>query len=337
MEDSLQEPILASTLYLTHQAIDPAPKLASGLSVLDEILAGGFVYGHISCISAVEKDSCASELTVQLLIQHLTATNDVSSDAALIDTTLSFDVRSFHQRVLAALIERGEVDAHAQALTVLKRLRIMRTFDFVGLVECVTELSDSLERDTHAQTGKNIASRGTIADSQDESVDALLDRSPTPSSQDISLTYRGRTLLIVDNFTQPVLGQLKTNHIQGHIVLTSLLRTLSHLTTTYGLATILMNKAIADNRQVKEDSTSIFTSCTLRPALGKAFAGAPDLHLLIHDVPENETSARIMYGEQKGSGKCVSVVEILQDRFNGKVGRWVTCESGPDGRLREVT
>nr|POF15227.1 hypothetical protein CFP56_42116 [Quercus suber] len=328
MGDSVGEPILASTLYLAHEEPGPQLKLATGLSGLDEMLSGGFAHGCMSCISAAKQNSTVKELTLQLLMQRLTASIDPDTDATLIDTNLSFDVRGFYQRVLAVLRERNEADADAQAMAVLKRLRIMKTFDFLGLVECVTELKDDLEHVKQAHDSKGSAPKGTIADSQGEDVIAELDGAP-PFPQDTSdfRRARGKGLLIIDNITQPVLAQLKPDHIQGRAVLSSLLRNLRHLTVTHDFVTILMNTTIEGDLRTKEDPLSIFTSCTLRPALGRTFAGALDLHLLVHDVPIDEASARLVYGERKGVGDCVSVLEILQDRLDGKVGRWVSCKT----------
>lgn len=334
------EPILASTIYLATTASPETLKIATGLMGLNETLGGGLAYGSMSCISAVSQDISARNFALQNMLEHLISIADVHAVATVIDTTLSFDVRGFHQRVVATLQAQNEnvVDVNARSMAILGKIRIMKAFDFAGVVECVAELKGSLGH----ETGSIVAPRGTIDDSEDDEQDEILD-GPLPPRQKIALpeshslcpaTSRG--FLLIDNISQPALAQIKTDHVQGQSLLSTFLRSLRHLTITYQLATVLINNTDSNTRQSKEDGPSIFTSCSLRPSLGLSFAGSLDLHLLIHDVPRDEVSARAAYGEPRGRGECVSVAEVLQDRLEGNLGRWVAFESRDGGRIEQV-
>lgn len=76
-----------------------------------------------------------------------------------------------------------------------------------------------------------------------------------------------------------------------------------------------------------DPAPSVFASNALRPALGKTFPYFLDAHLLVGAVPRRKRDAeRFCAAGGEMAGKSVqfaSVVEVLLDRYGGRVGRWV--------------
>jgi hypothetical protein len=358
------EPILASSLWTTEEHAEPPEppakrrRLASGCASIDASLDGGFDYGAITCISS-EAESGAKELSYSLIATHLLLSKH--SEATIVDTTNSFDVRRLHKRLVVGLHERqSDDDAKALAVQVLERVRIMKAFDFVGMTECVAEVGESLEtrrstvsgRDTGSEPAKNApAPRGTVGDSEDE--DEMLDdteptspgkASPPKNKDDKEETPDNhlRHLLVIDNITSVASPIIKNSHVQGQALLATFMRSLAHLTQTHDVCTILHNATMTyPTKSSTEPTPSIFTSCTLRPALGKLFAYLLDTHLLLHRVPLTAADAKSVYAAHsaipKSSQKLVSVLEVLQDKHSDRVGHWSAFRAEADGNLAAIS
>jgi hypothetical protein len=361
------EPMLASSLWTIEErseSSEPLTKrwrLASGCVSIDDSLDGGFDCGSVTCISS-EAESGAKELSYSLIATHLLLSEH--SEATIVDTTNSFDVRRLHKRLVAGQYERqSDDDAKALAVQLLERVRIMKAFDFVGMTECVAEVGESLEtrqrtcmgssRDVESEPvqKKTPAPRGTVGDSEDE--DEMLDDieptspgkpSPPKINDDEEGTSDGhpRHLLVIDNITPVASPTIKNSHVQGQALLATFMRSLAHLTRTHDVCTILYNATMTYPTKSSEEFTpSIFTSCTLRPALGKSFAYQLDMHLLLHRVPLTAADAKSMYAAHsaipKSSQKLVSVLEVLQDRHSDRVGHWSVFRAEADGNLAAVS
>jgi hypothetical protein len=359
------EPILASSLWTAEEASEPSERpakrrrLASGCASIDASLDGGFDYGSITCISA-EEESGARELSYSLIATHLLLSK--RSEATIIDTTNSFDVRRLHKRLLIGLRERqSDHDAKALAVQVLQRVRIMKAFDFVGMTECVAEVGESLESRQRTGSSRDAGSepvpkkapvpRGTVGDSEDE--DEMLDDTeptspgkPSPlkdkNDEEETLDNHPQHLLVIDNITSVASPIIKNSHVQGQALLATFMRSLAHLTRTHDVCTILHNATMTyPTKSSTEPTPSIFTSCTLRPALGKSFAYLLDTHLLLHRLPLTAADARSVYAAHsaipKSSQKLVSVLEVLQDRHCDRVGHWSAFRAEADGTLAAIS
>ncbi|KAK4554897.1 hypothetical protein LTR86_008045 [Recurvomyces mirabilis] len=336
------EPILASSIWRAKDHSPPArPKdqrLATGLHKLDEALDGGLPYGGVNCIST-ENGCDSSQISHHALVSHLTSS--ATATATVIDSTLSFDLRKLHGR-LKHTLQKGDGNADA-AMDVLRRLNIMKVFDFVGLTEAVSEVREAL--DSHARSMNPsqvpaVAPRGTIGDSQDDEEEEMLDVliPPQPDPEDQSEPYSN--LLIIDNIAQLATPLLKNNHVQGQALLTNFMRSLSHTTKVHNLCTLLVN-GTTSYAQSKEETPSIFASCLSRPALGRTFGYGLDMHLLVHAVPKTGADARAEYGGRSGgrnglSVEFANVVEVLQDRSGSCVGRWAAFTVNENGDVVEM-
>lgn len=61
---------------------------------------------------------------------------------------------------------------------------------------------------------------------------------------------------------------------------------------------------------------------------------------MIHQVPATENDARSMYGGSVVGSRDVrvaSVVEVLEDRKGGRVGRWAAYYESADGSLQDAS
>ncbi|KAF2020627.1 hypothetical protein BU24DRAFT_416299 [Aaosphaeria arxii CBS 175.79] len=163
--------------------------------------------------------------------------------------------------------------------------------------------------------------------------------------------------ILMDNFAHVLLPLLKKDAVQANAFASALFRTISHLTQTHSLTTILTNPASVPRTtaspQPKPNNEgkfnipphtphqtqrqpvpppSVFSSNKAIPALGHILPQVLDLHLLVSEMPRREEDARVMAsrGGEQGSGyrrnvrgvEMVSVVEVLADRWGGRVGAW---------------
>ncbi|KAF2773111.1 hypothetical protein EJ03DRAFT_306169 [Teratosphaeria nubilosa] len=349
------EPILASTLSTSHALqrekddvtgpLQKRRRVGTSLASIDSALSGGLDYGQISCISS-PPEAGASDLVLAILVSHLLSGPDAT--ATVVDSTLAFGVRRLHGILVQRVQTQG--DDVAGVMKALDRLKIMKVFDFIGMTEAVSEVRDELEEDrpraqarTNAAPPVQLPPKGTISDSEgdEEKLDSVTP--PQASAQSASEhepTKPRSTMLVINSISHLTLPLLKNNHSQAHSLLTSFLRSIGHLTIAHNMCTLLVNgmQFHGASQLAKGDPPSIFSTCTLRPALGQNLGHLYDLHLLVHEVPRTVEGARRIYGggaaprrgQQVESG---SVVEVLQDRYDGRVGRWSAFTSASDGRL----
>lgn len=281
------------------------------------------------------------------------------------DPAGNFDVIKLHQ-VLSSHVALGKSSDNGIVIDdledVLERVKLMRVFDFIGLNEAINELKGDLE---HPVEGIQQASptpkqtRLFVADSEDEDEDMLFGGSPEEETRQIPQAGAESTedsskqswLLLIDRVAQIINPILKTNYVQGQALITTLFRSLTHLSRNYNLCTILINNVVAvksrTSRQSFEQSEdepgrsenpipleprsmieqpSIFASNTVRPALGKTFAGCIDLHLLLSSLPLKKRDAQLIYGAHPDHVQhrvnVAHVLEVITDRWDGRVGRW---------------
>ena len=337
------EPILASSLWTApHEA--PAGgsnirdfQVRSGSASIDKAFGAALQYGRISCIST-EPQSGGRDLGHAYTASHLLS--NPQSKATVIDTALSFDVRKFYRLLLSHLV--GQADAEEVAVEALDRLQIMKVFDFEGLTDSMLELRRALEGappTTETSEEVQAAPMGTIGDSEDE--DEMLDSpSPPPPEKKNTAQQAGngsnepsKHLLLVDSISHVATPVIRSRYAEGQALLISFMRSLRHLSISHQLMTILMNDAIP-RANIKDETPSIFASCTLRPALGRSFEHMIDTHLLIHcagSVPKGKES-----GSATGNEEAVSVVEVMHDAHGSAFGRWAAFTVNETSELKDA-
>lgn len=250
--------------------------------------------------------------------------------------------------VKAAVNENEKVE---QAASMLGRVHIMRVFDFAGVVEAVGEVSDMIERSSSAQedpTAKIRKRRRTeVSDSEDELEEddvylptrSALDNSeqtkPGPCKDGPTQSNGQPGMIVIDAITNVVSSMVAKNQVQGQGLMTSLMRSLEHLTNRHYICTILINAAVGINASSNskyprrpEDNVSIFSSTLGKPALGKTFTYLIDTSIFLSLVPKTKEDAAIAFGvrgESSSYGKAL-ILEVLKDRAGSREGRWVAFE-----------
>lgn len=152
------------------------------------------------------------------------------------DALGTFDVLKLH-KCMASRISGSSGDnaqtGNAVAAQTLDRVKIMRVFDFEGMLEGIEEMREDLQGarkarlEISAAGGLEKAPKTTIADSQDEGAEEMLDeelvgdvvavtgRVNEQKEEVVEEGAEGCSMLIVDNLTQIIGPVIKSNHVQG--------------------------------------------------------------------------------------------------------------------------
>lgn len=91
-------------------------------------------------------------------------------------------------------------------------------------------------------------------------------------------------------------------------------------------------------RRKSEEDASIFASIVGRPALGKTFTHMIDTSIFLSSIPKSREDAEIAYG---GTGsttwQTAKVLEVVNDRYGNREGRWATFEIFDKVELRSLS
>lgn len=237
-------------------------------------------------------------------------------------------------------------------MQVLDRLKIIRVFDFIGLTQAVAEVRDWTDAEPLSHnpdvTPKEQLVRGTVPDSQSDGGEdeMLMTSSPVrvqPSNTHAKTVMTATTattttattggLLIIDNISRVTMPLLKNDYANGQALLTSLMRSLAHVTVAYDLCTVVIGDG--RSKEGSDNSPSHFSSCSMRPALGNEFGYLLDVHILLHTLPRVSRQPREQ--QARRDAERVHIMEIVQDRHCGRYGRWAPFEVDVDGKLKNVS
>ena len=291
--------------------------------------------------------------------------NDGCGEAAVIDTTGSFSPLRLRDVLIFRLEAQWQhlayqhsgcmyegtasrnddklVQSTAKATSMLDRVKVMRVFDFAGVVEAVGEIREMRERTslkTNASATIATKGRGEVHDSEEESDDEAeppagkAEKTNESSDENIGM-------IIIDTFTNVTSSILSQSQVNGQALLASFMRSFNHLTTYYRICTILVNGIVGVSsrrgtsyQQQAEEHVSIFTSTLGKPALGKTFTYLIDTSILISTLPKTTKDASIAFGSNFDSsfGKAL-VIEVIKDKRGAREGRWAAFEVVDDVKL----
>ena len=241
-----------------------------------------------------------------------------------------------------------------EATSLLDRVKVMRVFDFAGVVEAISEVNELMEAMTQKTDRLPVAAseqrRDKVGDSEEEpDEEPDEDEEPQRELQHEADHLQGGEphsgpigMIIIDTITNVVSAMMVKSQVQGQALLASFMRSLHHLTFRYHVCTILTNAAIGSNpshnpsyQHGPREDVSIFSSTMGKPALGKTFTFLIDTSVFLSTVPKTSDDAIIAFGggEKAPSYHKALIFEILKDRCGNREGRWAAFEIAAEVRL----
>ncbi|KAH0265609.1 hypothetical protein KCU91_g11331, partial [Aureobasidium melanogenum] len=285
---------------------------------IDDALSGGLVYGQdgIYNISGATGTRAAETITLQILITHLLASS--THTATLIDVSGNFDVLNLYKSLLTRLAKTNtnHEENIQQATSILDRVKIMRVFDFEGVIEGLNELIDDLE-------GRNIP-KNTIGDSQEEEEEVML--LGNEAKQEKKEEQQTAGLVLINNLSQVLGLLLKNNYAQGQATLASLVRRLRNMAQAHNLCVILLSWSVSYGND--QERVSIFEAIKARPGLGKSLSYLVDTQILVDAIPRTAKS--------KGNGDLVNVLEVVYSRGSHQAGKFGVFDVTADGEIQSA-
>ena len=253
--------------------------------------------------------------------------------------------------------EKVKSNAHAtrkeligQATSMLDRVKVMRVFDFIGVLEAVEEIGVMREANAHrddvAEETAVSRRREEVGDSEAETEDEE-DRScqPTVSGPMSAQTMNAETeveafksqigMIVVDTITNVVSSTVSKSQIQGQALLVSFMQSLHRLTSRNNICTILTNATVGvtssnnpNYQRWPDENVSVFASTSGKPALGKTFTFVIDTSVFMSTVPRSLQDAENAFGErgEDSSFSKVFILEVIKDRCGTREGRWVAFD-----------
>jgi flavin-binding protein dodecin len=313
-------------------------KISMSANSVNAILDGGFAYGQLHCItSAADLDN--GDLINKVIVPHLLSSRDAT--ATIIDSTLGFDVRRLFKVLTVSMgATAAAEEAQQKAMQILGRVKIMKVFDFAGLVEAVEEwkVTISARDNTTSLLAVDKAPRGTIQDSDDEDEVEVLEPPQQPGRKD-TLQHHQVDLIIIRDMSQVISPLLRSNYTHGQAQLDSIMKSLGRLTRDHRACTLVF--ASASSRPAHEADTRLsqFESCTLRSALGDGLGFLVDVHIFRLQLPVNGTAERLETragARNRAVSQMADVIEVVEDRYGSRRGRWVEVRCDDHGILCDV-
>ena len=237
-----------------------------------------------------------------------------------------------------------------EATSMLDRVKVMRVFDFAGVVEAISEVNELIEAMTQKTDRLPVAASeqrmDEIGDSEEEPDQ---DEEPQREPQHETDHLQGNEphsgpigMIIIDTITNVVSAMMVKSQVQGQALLASFMRSLHHLASRYHVCTILTNAAVGRNpsrnpgyQHGPREDVSVFPSTMGKPALGKTFTFLIDTSVFLSTVPKTSDDAFIAFGggERAPSYQKALIFEILKDRCGTREGRWAAFEIAAEVKL----
>jgi hypothetical protein len=353
-------PVLASSIWAAeYEAIQKngyivsnhPSKITANADSVNGILDGGFAYGTLHCItSAADLDN--DDLINSIIVPHLTSSPNAV--ATIIDSTLAFDVRCLYKALTVSMGVGG--DPQQRAMEALERVKMMKVFNFAGLMEAIEETNITMQplgSNVIEEHIEDVIPQGTIPDSENEEEEDELVKSPSrqdqadETSKKASKAPAGQSprahrsnLIIVEDISQVIGPLLRSNYTHGQAQLDRLTKSLEWLTKHHKTCTVLFARASSRPAQETDHQLSQFATCSLRPTLGDHFGYLIDLHIFRYALPIAEMtrrgeSRREEIGMRPGS-EPVEILEVVEDRYGGRVGRWAAVRHDNHGTLYDA-
>ena len=229
---------------------------------------------------------------------------------------------------------RDELEGRATSM--LDRVRVMRVFDFAGMVEAVGEVREMREKSLlGAETSASTATKrkNEVNDSEEEP-DAEDDPPTKPVVQSWKQADGIIGMIIIDTITNVASSMMSKSPVHGQALLATFMRSFRHLVNSHSICSILVNAVVGlnpsqngDYQRRPEEHASVFSSTLGKPALGKSFTYLIDTSILVSAVPKTSEDAAIAFNTNPDSPYAKALVfEVIKDRCGGREGRWAAFE-----------
>ena len=194
-------------------------------------------------------------------------------------------ISSIHARIVSRLSHISPTQEPANAIKYLKNVQLLQFFDFAGLTESVAEVSALLFHNGHSSGVKK------------------------------TILYLEGLGIAIENL------QRRSGMVQANAMLSSLLRTLVHLSRTYPCLLILLQLDLRKDSKRDEAIRSAFTSATASEmryqpggALSRTLEGALDVMVVVHDGYGTTTDGAM-------------IVEVVKDRTGNALHQWAVWKT----------
>ena len=233
-----------------------------------------------------------------------------------------------------------ETELAEAANGMLNRVKIMRVFDFTGLVEAIGEIGErnaGQEKAKGVQTPvKTTSRRREIEDSEDESLSEEVSVSGVDDQNRPDSRSNANRIgaIAIASITNIISSTVSKSPVQGQALLSSFMRSLQYLTAHYQICTIVINAAIGLNPSSNpehrprsaDENVSIFASSLGRPALGLSFTHMVDVIIYLSSIPSTMTDAAAAYGHRSHAWQETLILEVVRDKRGAREGRWAAFE-----------
>jgi hypothetical protein len=208
-----------------------------------------------------------------------------SSSGFIVAPHSSSIISSIHDRLVNRLSHIPVTLEQANAVKYLENVQLLQFFDFAGLTESVAEVSALLFHGGHSSAGQK------------------------------TVLYLEGVGIAIENI------QRRSGMVQANAMLSSLLRTLVHLSRTYPCLLILLQLDLRKDSKGDEAIRSAFASATASEiryqpggALGRTLEGALDVMVAVHDG----------YGTTNDGAM---IVEVVKDRAGNALHQWAVWKT----------
>ena len=239
----------------------------------------------------------AHNIIASHLVRSATSASEVDTGAVstfIIATPNTSIVSSVHAQLQHSLV--ADTSRSELSVKLLDTVQLLQYFDFAGLAESVSEVSDHLH--------------GLLANREKHSTS--------------NAEYSKRLILFVDGLDSALEStQHRSGFVQANALGASLLRSITHLSRNYPSLLVLLSLEANQDTRSGDDFTSAFSSSTARSIrevgpggmLRRTLLAGIDTVVLVHDSVDS------------GLNDGDLIVEVVKDRAGASLGHWAVWPS----------
>jgi RecA/RadA recombinase len=327
-------------------------KASTACPTIDDALEGGFDYGLITSIAG-KSQADKTLLALHAIAGHLL--RNESTDVAFVYTSESGLPAQLAEVLCSRLVDDRMVASqddemlHAKVVKLLERVRLMRAFDFIGVLESVGEISEAWSETDKKQARDSrttLVQALEVLDSEDEAED---EASVVNGHTDSAPKPRGIGMIVIDNIASVLSTEMAKDQIEGRYyippcpsaqlisnsgqaLMASFFSSLHSITTQFNICSLIINTTVAPSiyhktQQVRpEERVSIFSSVAGKPGLGHTYAHLVDVSLFLSEVPKTRDDAEAAYARTAPHYLSSKVLEVLDDRLACRDGSWAAFD-----------